>query len=635
MPLFGPPDVKKLRAKGNVKSLIKALSYKEDWRVRQAAADALEQFKDSISVEPLIEALRDEFTQVRISALITLAKIGDLRAVPPMITKLIDENVNVRESAKKALIKIGGSQTVEALVGILGDDTEYSTKQELAAEILGQIGDEGVIEHLIFELNDMSEDVQNAVANALEQLNWVPTDDEKGAQFWIIKGDWEKCVDIGITAIHPLINVLENDYWKDHRVSAAEALGKISDPLTVKPLITALKDEDGFVQIASAKALGEIGDKRAIKPLIATLKEQDVLLRETVVESLSKIGASAEKTVLPLLKNRDVSIRPLGVEILGNIGGDHSIEPLILAMKDDELRDLAQDALVKIGAPALELLINALENQDKEVRISTVQLLSKIGNEKAIKPLMNLLKDEDEDIRKVSAIAIGRIGDPSSLEPLILLLQTDDNVKFRLQIIKVIGQLKNERAVEPLISMLKSEDYDTVRSQIIKVLGQLKDERAITPLIELFDEGNEELFPSIARAFGQLGDIRALDILIGMVIVEGWDTTTREAIIALGHIGDIRAIEPLIKVLMIDKKENRKLRKDVAKALVRIYKNELLEPENKKRILEFRSIITEKHQDGNFHNHTDIDHSKGGRCLAGHEDRGDHIDKGLEVNFPL
>ena len=41
MPLFGPPNVEKLKAKGNVKGLIKALDYKKDASVRRAAAKAL------------------------------------------------------------------------------------------------------------------------------------------------------------------------------------------------------------------------------------------------------------------------------------------------------------------------------------------------------------------------------------------------------------------------------------------------------------------------------------------------------------------------------------------------------------------------------------------------------------------
>jgi hypothetical protein len=38
MPLFGPPNVKKMKAKGNIKGLIKALDFNNDRVVRRAAA---------------------------------------------------------------------------------------------------------------------------------------------------------------------------------------------------------------------------------------------------------------------------------------------------------------------------------------------------------------------------------------------------------------------------------------------------------------------------------------------------------------------------------------------------------------------------------------------------------------------
>jgi hypothetical protein len=41
MPLFGPPNVKKMKAKGNIKGLIKALDFNNDRVVRRAAAEAL------------------------------------------------------------------------------------------------------------------------------------------------------------------------------------------------------------------------------------------------------------------------------------------------------------------------------------------------------------------------------------------------------------------------------------------------------------------------------------------------------------------------------------------------------------------------------------------------------------------
>ncbi len=55
--LFGPPNVEKLKAKGDVNGLIKASHYEKDYFVRMNAVDALGEIKDSSAIEPLIAAL--------------------------------------------------------------------------------------------------------------------------------------------------------------------------------------------------------------------------------------------------------------------------------------------------------------------------------------------------------------------------------------------------------------------------------------------------------------------------------------------------------------------------------------------------------------------------------------------------
>jgi HEAT repeat protein len=47
MPLFGPPNVAKLKAQGDVPGLVKALDYDSDWVVRWSAAEALDQIADA------------------------------------------------------------------------------------------------------------------------------------------------------------------------------------------------------------------------------------------------------------------------------------------------------------------------------------------------------------------------------------------------------------------------------------------------------------------------------------------------------------------------------------------------------------------------------------------------------------
>jgi HEAT repeat protein len=77
MGLFGPPDIDKLEAKGDVEGLVKSLNYRrKDSHVRWRAAGALGKIGDSRAVEPLIAALKDENSRVRQYAAEALRKIG-------------------------------------------------------------------------------------------------------------------------------------------------------------------------------------------------------------------------------------------------------------------------------------------------------------------------------------------------------------------------------------------------------------------------------------------------------------------------------------------------------------------------------------------------------------------------------
>lgn len=77
MRLFGPPNVEKLKAKGDIKGLIKALHYKKDWIVRKKAANALGDLGCKEAIGPLVECLiSDEESLVRKAATAALDNLG-------------------------------------------------------------------------------------------------------------------------------------------------------------------------------------------------------------------------------------------------------------------------------------------------------------------------------------------------------------------------------------------------------------------------------------------------------------------------------------------------------------------------------------------------------------------------------
>jgi HEAT repeat protein len=69
MPLFGPPNVEKLKTQRDVMGLVKALSYSKNQEVQRqaAAAESLGKIGDGRAVEPLVAALKHPRGEVLLS----------------------------------------------------------------------------------------------------------------------------------------------------------------------------------------------------------------------------------------------------------------------------------------------------------------------------------------------------------------------------------------------------------------------------------------------------------------------------------------------------------------------------------------------------------------------------------------
>jgi HEAT repeat protein len=97
-----------------------------------------------------------------------------------------------------------------------------------------------------------------------------------------------------------------------------------------------------------------------------------------------------------------------------------------LAIEDLEVRESSSYALGRIGTPAVEPLIKALDDEDQFIRSYAALSLGKIGDNRSIDPLVKVLADEKKSVRSNAAIALGFIGDENAVEPLIGALKDED-----------------------------------------------------------------------------------------------------------------------------------------------------------------------------------------------------------------
>ncbi len=554
-----------------IEPLIAALK-NEDKYVRRSAAEALGKLRAKQAVELLIAALKDEYKYVRRSAAEALGKLGDKRAVEPLIVALKDKDV--RSSAAEALEnmksipKTGqdhvrylaargrisecvplGDIAVEPLIATLKDEDKYVRRS--TAEALGQIGNKRAVEPLIAALKDSRSDVRRSAAEALGKLR------AKRAVEPLIAAlkdkDVRNCTAEALgqigdkRAVEPLIAELKH---KDVRRFAASALGQIGDKRAMEPLIVVLKDKSSEVRSSAAKALGQIGTP-AVAPLIAILKDEDKdwRVRDSAAEALGQIGTPAVAPLIAILKDEDKDwrVRESVAKALGQIGDKRAVEPLIVALSDEEVRSYAAEALdnmksvpktgqdhvrylaarnriaecIQLGDIAVEPLIAMLKYEDKYVRQSAAEALGQIGDKRAVEPLTTALKDKNIDVRRCAASALGEIGTPA-LEPLLTALKNEGVRRYAAEALgktrsipktsedyvwylAARGRLPEcvplgDIAVEPLIAMLKNK-FD--RSYAAEALGQIGDKRAVEPLIAVLKDDGENVRRSIFEALQQ------------------------------------------------------------------------------------------------------------------------------------
>ena len=300
--------------------------------------------------------------------------------------------------------------------------------------------------------------------------------------------------------IKGLIKLLKFTNDESVRRAAAFAIGKITDSNTME--YPNLKDENSDVKSNTEEYDSEI-EEISVEKLIDSFKDEDWNVRKNGAKALGEIGEPAVEQLINALKDEKWRVRWQAAETLGEISDVRAIKPLINTLNDENngVRSNSIIALVKIGEPTVELLINALKDKEWRVRWQAAETLGEIRDLRAIKPLINTLNDENNGVRSNSIIALVKIGEPT-VELLINVL-TDKEGQIRGQAAETLGEIGDLRAVIPLISTLKDEN-PWVRMTAVNALGNIGDARAVEPLQNVLNDENYDVQMTAAIAIEKL-----------------------------------------------------------------------------------------------------------------------------------
>jgi HEAT repeat protein len=211
----------------------------------------------------------------------------------------------------------------------------------------------------------------------------------------------------------------------------ARVLTDQTDPITL--LIQLLRHPDSFAYSGAASALGDLGDPRAVEPLLEILPYAAPGADQSIIWALGKIGDKRALTpLLDRLVTGDWRERSWAASALGELGAAEAVKPLIKAFRQGvSIGDSCtwQSALRALGKirddRALDLLLEAITHQDREVRCIAIYSLGTTGDPRAIDPIIEALEDPVPFVRQHAIWALGEIGDPEVIPALLGLLERE------------------------------------------------------------------------------------------------------------------------------------------------------------------------------------------------------------------
>lgn len=202
-----------------------------------------------------------------------------------------------------------------------------------------------------------------------------------------------------------LIDDLKNSDSSVTRKKAAFKLGKYNNRLAVNALIKALDDKDTHVKRSSAASLGKLKNDKAIKQLILLLGNDDPNIKSSAESYLSYMGENALNHLLSARWNSDKNVRALSASALGKIVSRWRVNEII------------------------DVLCKCMNDDDDIVRWRAATALGNMGfgSPKSIKILLDSLNDRNIRVRRNAINSVGLIGSKESLVPLIVARKDEDH----------------------------------------------------------------------------------------------------------------------------------------------------------------------------------------------------------------
>ena len=298
------------------------------------------------------------------------------------------------------------------------------------------------------------------------------------------------------------------------------------------------------------QALTSLDSPALVERVIALLADGSATRPDALIPVLKGLDLSqATNSLLELLARKDLNLDK--VKIRGLLGLDEGQNPnlarFMTQLKDSDpgvrLAAIEYLLLIEDDPKATQGLIDALEDEERDVRIGAAHALANRGDLGAVTPLINALDDRESKVQIAVAGALGTLGNPAAIDPLVDLLQTSETSAVRRAVAPVLVAMGHPTITRHMIRLLGAPRRET-KLAAVEILGALGDQRSAAPLSNLLARGDSDVRMAALRALAKVGYVDSLQPILELLGRHETDVVVA-AVETIEALGGRDALEPL------------------------------------------------------------------------------------------
>ncbi len=511
-----------------------------DYRVRKACVDLLRGMKSEAALPRLAEVFRnDDDMTVRDAAFDYLRQIGR-GAEDQLIAALASDRLRYRQGAVDALTDMMSVKCAAEMNALFEREQDRAIKDK-AFEYLRKAG-------------------KPAEPFLLKLLSHPDAAVRLGA----LRGLKEARSDEVLASVGKLFLIETDGQTLLEAYDGLRAAGEKSEP----HFVAGLRSPQEQVRLRSIEGLQGLKSLKAMEPAAEAFRnDPSDSVRGAACDYLKSHGQKAEGALIAALPSQNSTVKILAIRALGEIRSEKPLAEIAALFRSDKNRMVHQAAfeyLRSLEGKAERELIEALGDEDKEIRRQAMATLGQIRSEAAIEELirfMDFKSEFDPESKVAAAEALARIG-PKAVEAVrkalemgaikkrsadaFLALYHDEEVQRLLDLLVTdVDGAGGSGYYEGMFSDLARMGREKVVPVLLKMLSEpaFRWRRADRGMLRDYELRMREL---AIMALGEMGDASALeplrDALRGLT-PERSDSIYEEVVVALHRLGDKKPFE--------------------------------------------------------------------------------------------